>query len=454
MGCAIFRQLAKYKLAIALVEKESDVGEGVSKGNSALMHTGYDAKPGTLESKMVVEGYRLFTNEVAPALNLPWEKTGALVLARDEAQQSRLSEITKQAARNGLQAVEILSSEEIYAREPHLAPGVLGGILIEQESIVDPFAPPIAYAAQAVVNGGEAFLGTAVTAIHRLDDGVYEIETTSRPLYARYLVNAAGLWGDTVDGLLGIKEFHITPRRGEFIVFDKYTKRLVNHILLQVPTARTKGILIAPTIFGNVLLGPTADDHDDPANTAVSREGLNKILKLGGQVLPALLQEDITAVYAGNRPATEFPDYQINFHRGQSYVTVGGIRSTGLSAALAIARYVAEGMADMGLALNEKRQFKDYRLPNNLSEFSLRPYRRPEMIRESPQYGHIICYCEMVSEQEIRNAIQGPLGARSLKSLRKRTRAVMGRCQGFNCAPTVMRMLSEIGGADFQSLVS
>ncbi len=443
MGCAIFRELAKYKLAIALVEKESDVGEGASKGNSALMHTGYDAKPGTLEAQMVVEGFRLFTNEVAPALNLPCEEIGALVLAHDEAQQARLGEITWQAARNGVRALEILSAEEIYAREPHLAPGVLGGILIEQESIVDPFAPPIGYAAQAVVNGGEAFLGAAVTAIHLLDDGVYEVRTAGRPLYARYLVNAAGLWGDRIDGFLGITDFHITPRRGEFIIFDKYAKRLVNHILLQVPTARTKGILITPTIFGNVLLGPTADDHTNPADTAVTREGLNKILQLGGKVLPTLPQEDITTVYAGNRPATEFPDYQIKFHSDRNFVTVGGIRSTGLSGALAISRYVVEGMSNMGLVLEEKAQFKDYRMPNNLSEFSPRPYQLPALVRENPRYGQIVCFCELVSQQEVINALNGPLGAATFNSIRKRTRATMGRCQGFNCAPSIAKLLIE-----------
>lgn len=454
VGCAIVRELAKYELKVALVEKESDVGEGTSKGNSAIMHTGYDAKPGLLEARLVMEGSTIFREDVAPALNIPFEEIGALVIAYDEDQKEKLVDIGKKAVQNGTDDLRILNAEEVYAYEDHLASGVHGAILVEKESIVDPFALPIGYASQAAVNGAELFLQAELTAIRHVDQEVYEVQTPREAYYARYLVNSAGLWGDRIDSFLGIEDFHITPRRGEFIVFDKHTRRLVNHILLQVPTARTKGILISPTIFGNVILGPTADDIEDRTDTGITKDGMDRIRQLGAKVLPALLCEDITSAYAGNRSATEFSDYQIKFHGDHQYVTVGGIRSTGLSAALAIARYVVEGLADIGLVLNEKREFKEYRLPNNLSEFSPRPYQQSEKIQESPKCGHIICFCEMVSEQEILNASQGPLGARTLKALRKRTRATMGRCQGFNCAPKVTKMLSNVGGMDLGSLVS
>ncbi len=454
VGCAIVRELAKYELKVALVEKESDVGEGTSKANSALMHTGYDAKPGSLEAQLVVEGSTLFRKEVAPALNLPCEEIGALVIAYSEDQKEKLNEIKVQAAQNEAGDLRILSAEEVYTMEDNLAPGINGGILVEDESIVDPFAPVIGYASHAAINGVDIFLNAEVTAIRLADQEVYEVQTPQGSYFANYLVNSAGLWGDSIDSLLGIEDFHVTPRKGEFIVFDKHAKRLVNHILLQVPTAKTKGIVISPTIFGNVFLGPTADDIEDRSDTGITRDGMDRIRQLGAKVLPTLLYEDITSTYAGNRSATEFSDYQIKFHGDQRYVTVGGIRSTGLSAALAIARYVAEGMADLGLALNEKREFKEYKLPNNLSEFSQRPYQQSEKIQDSPKCGHIICFCEMVSEQDILNTIQGPLGARTLKSLRKRTRATMGRCQGFNCAPNVTKLLSEAANVDLEQLLS
>jgi glycerol-3-phosphate dehydrogenase len=369
------------------------------------------------------------------------EETGAILVAATDEDCARLPELKANAENNGVTAVRMLSAAEVRQMEPHLKAEVLGGLLIEQESITCAFTAPIAYATQAVVNGVQLFLETEVTGV-TTNDAVHHLSTTKGPLSSRYVINAAGLWGDVVDGFWHLEQFHIKPRRGEFIIFDKPARRLLQHILLPVPTPKTKGVLIAPTIYGNVLLGPTADDIEDRQNTSVTKSGLDKIRQASMKLLPDLIHEDVTALYSGIRSATEFSDYQIKFHNDHHYVTVGGIRSTGLSAALAIAKYVVEGLADMGLSLQQKGEFTTIRMPN-ISEFAPRPYQQHERICENPRYGHIVCHCELVSEGEIIDAIQSPLGARTLNAIRKRTRATMGRCQGFNCLPHVMNLLAK-----------
>ena len=319
VGCAIIRELSKHNLSVALVEKES-------------------------EARLVGSGSIEFRTQVAPAMNLPCEKIGALVIAWDDDQKDELDQVITRAASNGVDEVKRVTPDEIYALEPHLAPGVKGGVSVANESIVDPFAPPIGYASQACLNGARLMLNSTVTGLRELDGECHEVITTSGSYYARYLINAAGLWGDSVDGFLAIENFHIKPRRGEFIIFDSAASRLVSHIMLQVPTPETKGILISPTIFGNVILGPTADNIEDRGSPGITRDGMDKIRKLGAKVMPDLLKEDITSTYAGTRPATEFSDYQITFNGDRRYATAGGIRSTGLSSALAIARYVVEGL--------------------------------------------------------------------------------------------------------------
>ncbi|OFZ80735.1 MAG: hypothetical protein A2583_15315 [Bdellovibrionales bacterium RIFOXYD1_FULL_53_11] len=451
VGAGIVRELSKYDLKVALVDKQPDVGDGTSKGNSAIMHTGFDAKPGTLESQMVREGSVLFRTEVAPALNIPFEETGAMLVARTDDEFAQIPKILEKARENKITDVRQLTSDEMYGLEPHLAQGVKGGVLIPKESITCPFTPPLAYVTQAVVNGAKLFLNTEVTGV-RFVDGVHDIATTNGQITTRYVINSSGLFSDRVEGFMGFDNYKINPRKGEFIVYDKFARRLVKHILLQVPTPHTKGILISPTIFGNVLLGPTADDHDDVNDTSTSREGLMRIQKQGSGLLPGLIgNEDITTTYAGNRSATQFAEYQVFFRGEKNWVTVGGIRSTGLSASLALARHVVEGMRGLGLALSQKREFKNIRMPE-VSEFRARPYQCPDTIRGNQRYGHIVCFCEKVSEQEIRDALGGVIPAANLSAVKRRTRAAMGRCQGFNCMPVVMRMIAEARGMSVKQM--
>jgi glycerol-3-phosphate dehydrogenase len=275
-------------------------------------------------------------------------------------------------------------------------------------------------------------------------DGTHVLTTARGTLRTRYLVNAAGLHADTLDRHLGHDDFTVTPRRGQLIVFDKLARDLLHHILLPVPTALGKGVLVAPTVYGNLLLGPTAEDLDDKLATGSTAEGLSLLREKGARILPALLDEEITAVYAGLRAATEQDDYRITAHPEQAYVTVGGIRSTGLTASLAIAAHVTALLADTGLDLGSAVDLEPVRMPN-LGEARPRPYQQAELIAADPEYGTLVCHCERVSRGEIRDALASMVPPRNLDGLRRRTRARAGRCQGFYCGAAVRELLKGAG---------
>ncbi|POX60951.1 FAD/NAD(P)-binding oxidoreductase [Streptomyces sp. Ru62] len=440
VGCAIARELARRpRLRVALVEAQDDVGQGTSKANTAILHTGFDATPGTLEARLVREGYARL-GAYAAETGIPVERVGALLVAWDEEQLAALPRLAGKAERNAYHDTTLLGPEELYAREPHLGPGALGALHVPGESIICPWTTTLAYATQAVRAGVDLHLDTAVSEVSSPDG---HLLTTSRgTLRARHLVNAAGLHADTLDRALGHEDFTVTPRRGQLLVHDKLARPLVRHILLPVPTALGKGVLVAPTVHGNVLLGPTAEDLRDKRATGSTADGLAALRDKGRRVLPALLEEEVTAVYAGLRAATGHEDYRITAHPGQAYVTVGGIRSTGLTASLAIAAHVVGLLADGGLDLGPVREPEPVTMPN-LGEAFPRPYQRPDLIAADPEYGTLVCHCERVSRGEIRDALASTVPPRSLEGLRRRTRARAGRCQGFYCGAAVRELFER-----------
>lgn len=441
VGCAIARELARHpRLRVALVEAQDDVGQGTSKANTAILHTGFDATPGSLEARLVREGYQRLAAYAAEC-GIPVERLGALLVAWDEEQLAALPRLAEKAERNDCPDTRLLGADELYAREPHLGPGALGALHVPGESIICPWTTTLAYATQAVRAGVDLHLNTRVEQSSR--DGRGHLLTTSRgTLRARRLVNAAGLHADTLDRALGHDDFTVTPRRGQLIVHDKLARPLVRHILLPVPTALGKGVLVAPTVYGNVLLGPTAEDLHDKRATGSTAEGLALLREKGGRILPALLREEVTAVYAGLRAATEHNDYRITAHPEQAYVTVGGIRSTGLTASLAIAAHVVGLLTDTGLDPGPARDLDPVRMPN-LGEAFPRPHQRSELIAADPEYGTLVCHCERVSRGEIRDALAGTIPPRTLDGLRRRTRARAGRCQGFYCGAAVRQLFEE-----------
>ena len=409
VGAAVARELAQYDLRCVLIEAGDDVGVGTSKANTAILHTGFDAKAGYLETRLVQRGYQMLKGYSAQA-GIPVEPLGALLVAWEDDQLQSLPAIRAAAHQNGANDVEIISVEELYRLEPKLGAGALGALIVPRESIICPFTVPIAYATQAVINGVTLRLNTPVQRIERTVDGAYLLSATHETFTCTYLVNAAGLHADAINRMLGYDEFGVIPRRGQLLVFDKMSRGLVNHILLPVPSKMGKGVLISPTVFGNVMLGPTAENLNDKSATETTADGIAMLLDKGKRILPALLDEEVTAMYAGLRASTQHDDYQIYLHAQARYLCLGGIRSTGLSASLAIAEYAVERLAEAGLNLKRKPEFQTITMPN-LGEVFPRPYQSDELIQQNPDYGRIVCHCERVTRGEIRDATNAVIPA-------------------------------------------
>jgi glycerol-3-phosphate dehydrogenase len=452
VGTAVARALSAFELRTVVLEAGPDVGTGTSKANTAILHTGFDAVPGSLEARLVVRGHELLS-AYAEEAGIPVEKTGACLVAWNDEEVAQLPLIEEKARANGCRDLRRLSAGELYAMEPHLGPEARAGLLIPQEGIVCPFTPPLAFATEAVVNGVELRLNSRVASVG--SDGSHHLLTcgsspssgggpSGQSIAARWVVNAAGLQSDTIEELFGRRRFRVRPRRGELIVFDKLARRLLSHVILPVPTKTTKGVLVAPTVFGNVLLGPTATDVDDKDDRSTTREGLDFVLAKGGRILPALAGEEVTATYAGLRAATESSDYQVHFDPDQRYLCLGGIRSTGLSASLAIAEHAVELLSGP-LPMTPRRERAKVRMPP-VGEKMVRAHEDAALIARDPDYGRIVCHCERVTAGEIRDAIRAPVPARSLDGLRRRTRALQGRCQGFYCTDRVVSLLARETG--------
>ncbi len=444
VGSAIARQLSGYALSVALLDARADVGDGTSKANTAILHTGFDATPGTLESRLVHEGYHLLS-DYAGATGIPVEHTGALLVAWNTEELDALPGLKDKAERNGYSRTELIGAEEVYAQVPELADGVLGGLSVPDESIICTWTTNLALATEAVLRGTTLLLNHRVEAV-QAGDGVTILQTTGGDIRSRWVINAAGLGGDVIDRMFGHERFTLTPRRGELLVYDKLARPLVNKIVLPVPTSRGKGVLVSPTIYGNVMLGPTAEDLTDRTDTGTSQTGLEFLLGKGRNIMPRLLEEEVTATYAGLRAASDHPDYLIEVDAAQRYALVGGIRSTGLTSGMAIARYVDGLVQDAGLVAAARTELPDAPHMPNLGEAFVRPYQDAARIAADPAYGKVVCFCERVTLGEIRDTFVSPIPPATLEGLRRRTRAMNGRCQGFYCGAAVKGLMDSQGG--------
>jgi glycerol-3-phosphate dehydrogenase len=435
VGGAVARLAARAGYRVALVEADRDVGAGTSKANTAILHTGFDATPGTVESRLVARGYELLRAYCAD-VNVSIEQTGAVLVAWDDEQAASLPALADKAHRNGYAASEVIDAPTARELEPHLGHGVTGGMLVPGEHVVDPWSVPIAFVRDAVANGCALITGAAVEDVAVGDDETSLATADGGTIRARYVVNAAGLHGDVVQRMFGHGGFTVRPRRGELIVFDKLARPLLSRTILPVPTAHTKGVLVAPTVFGNVMLGPTADDIDDTSATGSTRAGVDALLATGRRIMPALVDHEVTAVYAGLRAATEHSDYQLVADAGARYVCLGGIRSTGLTASMALAEEALTMLAGIGVGAPPPHDAVDIEM-TPLGERYERPYQRG---------GQIVCHCERVTAAEIAEACRGEVPAVDVDGLRRRTRALAGRCQGFFCSAEVTALAARTSG--------
>ncbi|MDX2309047.1 MAG: NAD(P)/FAD-dependent oxidoreductase [Hyphomicrobium sp.] len=434
IGCAIARRFALEGAHVVVLEKAADILDGASKGNSAILHTGFDAPPGSLEQACVADGYREYV-AIHERLGLPLIQTGALVLAWTDDEEAQLPLLVEQARRNGVDDVQLLSRTEILVREPHLSPLVRAGFVVPREHIIDPWTAPYAYLLQAVVNGAVLKRGCAVRA-GQFDGAAWTLDTSAGSVSARAVINAAGLYGDQLDAaLVGRQQFTIRPRKGQFIVYDKPASALVRHILLPVPTKTTKGIVVCRTAFGNVLVGPTAEEQTERDCATLSSDALARLRTHGAAIVPALGGVDVTASYAGLRPATEFKDYQVHAEPARRYITVGGIRSTGLTSALGTAAHVFRLYAAFG-DRHSPLAAPVWPVVRNISEYSQRSW-------QCPANGGIVCHCERVTRADIMSALDGPIPVLTPAGLKRRTRATLGRCQGFYCTAELAELTKD-----------
>ncbi|HVI91522.1 MAG TPA: FAD-dependent oxidoreductase, partial [Dongiaceae bacterium] len=403
---------------------------GASKANSALLHTGFDAPAESLELACMQAGYREYM-EIKDRLNLPLVESTALVVAWTEEQLAKLPGIVEKARHNNVTDVRQIDRADLKTREPHLGEHALGAVLVPGEHIIDPWSAPLSYVLQGLAHGGRVRRRCRVTGGEADHDG-WRLEISDGAIAAGIVVNASGNQGDIIEAICRPSPFKITPRKGQFVVFDKPAAKLAHAIILPVPTERTKGIVVCRTAFGNLLVGPTAEDQEDRFLAEVDQAMLQQLIDKGTEMIPALAAQTVNAVYAGLRPATQFKDYQIEALPDRRWITVSGIRSTGLTGALGIAQQVAE---------LHRQHFRGGTASEpiwvpvpNICEYRPRAY-------QTGAGTDIVCHCEWVTRAEVTAALSGPFAAGDLGGLKRRTRCMMGRCQGFYCGAEVTRLM-------------
>lgn len=430
VGCAMARRFALEGARVVLLEKSSDILSGASKANSAILHTGFDAPTGSLEMRCMQAGYREYM-DIHERMNLPLLKTGAMVVAWNAEDQAKLPGILAQAHANGVDDVRLIGNAEIQAMEPSLSSSATAAVLVPGEHLIDPWSAPLAYVQQAMAHGARVHLQSEVLG-GQFDGSRWTLQTPKGTLRTRYVINCAGLFGDLLEQqLLGKSEFRIMPRKGQFVVFDKAASALLSSIVLPVPNERTKGIVLTRTVYGNLLVGPTAEEQEDRLHAGLDGATLQSLIDAAVERIPALADMPVTATYAGLRPASDKKEYRVTHHSGRNWITVGGIRSTGLTAALGIARHVYDLYGEG----TQHRAVSDPVWPHmpNLAEHLPRDW-------QTPGYGEIVCHCELVTRREIEATFSSPLPPGDLGGLKRRTRACMGRCQGFYCGAQVAEL--------------
>ncbi len=447
VGCGLAYKLSQYQLRILLIDKNYDVGEGASKGNSAIVHSGFDAQVGSLESQLVRQASNQWP-ELAEKLKIPYKKCGAMVLAIDDSQQAQLDKIYKKALSNGVDDVELLTPAEARELESNISRGAQGGLLVPGEAIGDPFVTCIALAEVALANGVDILLGAAVISVENAGKMVKTLVISSgHRIDTRFIVNAAGLGSRRLADLYGGGTFEINPRRGQFLIFDKCSNFILNRILLPIPTSRTKGVLVIPTIFGNLLAGPTAEDFppdcEEMSHTTIDR--LQSLLADASLMLPSIIEQPVIGTYAGVRCHCHQGSYFIRVDDGaKGILTVTGIRSTGFTSFPALADYLVQLLADKcELSLSPDANAVDGRPESSWPGWWSKPIENTQRIKERPEYGQTVCFCEHISRGEIIDALDSPLKPRTLDAIKRRTRALTGRCQSFECQLGVAEIISR-----------
>ena len=447
VGCSIARELSKYNLDVLVVEKNSDVSEGISKGNSGIVHAGYNEKIGTLKAKLNIEGNKIF-DDLSRDLQFPFKRNGAFILAFSDEEMKTLESLKENGEKLGVEGLEILTREEALNIEPNLNKEIVGVLNVKTSGIVSPYEMTIALAENAAENGVEFKLNSKVTSIEKISEG-YKVTLNNKELVSgKIIINASGLEGAFLNNLVSMSKREINPVKGEYCLFDKVAGAMINKTLFQVPNKLSKGVLVTPTAEGNLLVGPNAVEGK---TLETSREGIDEILDKSKKSLEELPVARILNTFSGIRPKTKGGDFIIEeVEDAKNFINVIGIDSPGLTAAPAIGVYVVN-MIKERLDLVEKKNFKKTREKIvRFAELSLE--EKNKLIKEKPAYGHMVCKCEFITEGEIVEAIHRPIKALTVDAIKRRTRASMGGCQGIGRTLPISKILSRELGIDISDI--
>ena len=442
VGGMIARELAKYELNICILEKENDVACGASKANSGIVHAGYDAKEGSLKAKLNVMGSKMM-KQVTTDLGVKYKNNGSLVIGFNDEDKKTLEGLYKRGILNGVEGLEIIGYEEIHKLEPNLSNDVKWALHAKTGAIVCPYELTIASIGNAMDNGAELKLNFPVTNIVKKEN-YYDVYSNEECIHTKVVINAAGMYADSIARMIGDNSFNIRPRRGEYILMDKELKGLVNNTIFRTPSKMGKGILVTPTVDNNILVGPTSVNIDDKDDKTTTQEGFDLIMLQAKENVPSLNFRHSITSFTGLRAAGDTGDFIINMPNN-SFVNVAGIESPGLSAAPGIAVYVDELLKDAGYNFKQKENYiKTRKSMSHFAEASIE--QKNEIIKKDPSYGKIICRCETVTEGEILEAIRTNPRPTDLDGIKRRTRAQMGRCQGGFCMPYIVELLAKENG--------
>lgn len=448
-GTASARELSRYKGKFCLLEKEEDLCCGTSKANSGIVHAGYDALEDSLMAKLNVLGNEKMEN-LSRELDFPFKRTGSLVLCFSPEDMPSLQLLYDRGIANGVKNLRILSREEVLEMEPNVSDEVYAALYAPTAGIVCPFEMNLAFGENAYENGVEFHFDTEVIRLTKIEEG-YRIFTNKGEFETKCIVNAAGVYADKFHNMVSEKKIHITPRKGEYCLLDKSAGAHVSRTVFALPGKEGKGVLVTPTVHGNLLIGPTATDIEEKEGTNTTGNGLAQVIKKAGRNVKNLPLRQVITSFAGLRAHEDRQEFIIEEAAdAPGFIDCAGIESPGLTSAPAIGERVAEILREK-LRLEEKENFISKR-KGILRPASLSFEERNALIRENPAYGNIICRCEMVTEGEIREAIRRPLGAKSLDGVKRRTRAGMGRCQSGFCSPKVMEILAQELGVDLAEI--
>ncbi len=447
VGGLVARELTKYKLNVCILEKESDVAMGATKANSAIVHAGFDAKVGSLKAKMNVLGSEMM-EDLTRELGVKYKRNESLVVAFEH-ERAEVMEIYERGIANGVRDLRIVEHDELLELEPNLNPELACALVAPTGAIVCPYELCIAAVGNAMDNGAELKLDFEVTGIEKTADGYIVKSADGREVATKYIVNSAGVYSDDVAKLTGDADFSVHPRRGEYMILDKECGNFTTRTIFHTPTKMGKGILVTPTVDGNLLLGPTAVDIQDKDDTSVTAEGFATIFdKVGDNAANVPFNKVITS-FCGLRSVGSTGDFIIKLRDG--VLTLGGIESPGLSSSPAIAEYVVELFRENGIEFEKNESFDGTRAPSHaFNEMSLE--EKNEVIARDPRYGRIVCRCEGITEGEIVAAINANPGARDVDGIKRRTRSGMGRCQGGFCSPIVVEILARELGESIESI--